>query len=73
MDFEELQEKANEAEQEKNRKSLTAESVTDLKGKSHEYHAGDREAVYEFDCLVDGRPAVLTYTTAEGAFLQPAV
>ena len=65
MDFEELQEKANEAEQEKNRKSLTAESVTDLKGKSHEYHAGDREAVYEFDCLVDGRPAVLTYTTGQ--------
>lgn len=65
MDFEELQEKANEAEQEKNRKPLTAESVTDLKGKSHEYHAGDREAVYEFDCLVDGRPAVLTYTTGQ--------
>ena len=65
MDFEELQEKANEAEQEKNRKLLTAGSVTDLKGKSHEYHAGDREAVYEFDCLVDGRPAVLTYTTGQ--------
>lgn len=65
MNFEELQEKANEAEQEKNRKPLTAESVTDLKGKSHEYHAGDREAVYEFDCLVDGRPAVLTYTTGQ--------
>ncbi len=65
MDLEELQEKANEAEQEKNRKPLTAESVTDLKGKSHEYHAGDREAVYEFDCLVDGRPAVLTYATGQ--------
>lgn len=65
MNFEELQEKANEAEQEKNRKPLTAESVTDLKGKNHEYHAGDREAVYEFDCLVDGRPAVLTYTTGQ--------
>lgn len=65
MDYEELQEKANEAEQEKNRKPLTAEAVTDLKGKSHEYHAGAREAVYEFDCLVDGRPAVLTYTTGQ--------
>lgn len=65
MDFEELQEKVGEAEQEKNRKPLTAESVTDLKGKSHEYRAGDREAVYEFDCLVDGRPAVLTYTTGQ--------
>jgi len=65
MDFEELQEKVGEAEQEKNRKPLTAESVTDLKGKSHEYHAGDREAVYEFDCMVDGRPAVLTYTTGQ--------
>lgn len=65
MDFEELQEKVGEAEQEKNRKPLTVESVTDLKGKSYEYHAGDREAVYEFDCLVDGRPAVLTYTTGQ--------
>ena len=35
---------------------------------------GDREAVYEFDCLVDGRPAVLTYTTGQRErFLQPAV
>lgn len=65
MDYEELQEKANEAEQEKNRKPLTAEAVADLKGKSHEYHAGARESVYEFDCLVDGRPAVLTYTTGQ--------
>ena len=63
MDYEELQEKADEVEREKNRKPLTAEAVTDLKGKSHEYHAGERETVYEFDCLVDGRPAVLTYTT----------
>lgn len=65
MDYEELQEKVGEAEQEKNRKPLMAESVTDLKGKSHEYHAGARETVYEFDCLVDGRPAVLTYTTGQ--------
>ncbi len=45
MDYGELQEKANEAEQEKNRNPLTAEAVTDLKGKSHEYHAGDRGVV----------------------------
>lgn len=65
MDYEELQEKVGEAEQEKNRKPLTAEVVTDLKGKSHEYHAGARETVYEFDCMVDGRPAVLTYITGQ--------
>ena len=48
---------------EKNKKTLTAEAVSDLKGRSHTFHKGSREAVYEFDCLIEGKPAVLTYTT----------
>lgn len=56
----ELEEKVEEAE--KNR-ALTAESVVVLKGKSHEYDAGAREMVYTFDCVVNGEPAELTYTT----------
>ena len=56
----ELEEKVKEAE--KNR-ALTAESVVVLKGKSHEYDAGAREMIYTFDCVVNGEPAELTYTT----------
>ena len=60
-----LQEKVAEYEKSKEKNPLTAASVTKLKGRSHEYNEGAREAVYEFDCLVEGRPAVLTYTTGQ--------
>lgn len=65
IDYEEFLGRVSEAEQERNRKPLTAESVTELRGKSHSYDAGSREAVCEFDCLVDGKPAVLTYTKGQ--------
>lgn len=59
MDYEALQARIEQAERDR---PLTPESVAQLKGRSHAYDAGAREAVYEFDCLVDGKPAVLTYT-----------
>lgn len=65
MDIEELQEKVNEAERERDEKLLTVESVTDLKGRRYEFNSGAREAVYEFDCLVNGKTAVLTYTVGQ--------
>ena len=65
-----LQEKVAEYEAAKGKNPLTAESVTHLKGRSYEYNAGAREAVYKFDCLVDSKPAVLTYTTGQREYFN---
>lgn len=62
-DFREKVEAVEKEAVEQRSRPLTADMVTGLKGKGHEYDAGARETVYEFDCLVDGKPAVLTYTT----------
>lgn len=62
MDYEELQERIDQAEKDR---PLTAESITHLKGRSHAYDAQTRESVYEFDCMVEGKPAVLTYSTGQ--------
>ena len=66
IDAVEFREKVEAVEKEaieQRSRTLTADMVTGLKGRRHEYDAGVRETVYEFDCLVDGKPAVLTYTT----------
>lgn len=60
--FAELQASIGQAEKDR---PLTADSVTRLKGRSYMFDAGMKEAIYEFDCLVDGEPAVLTYSAGQ--------
>lgn len=58
MDLDELEDKIEN-------RPLVADDVAIISGKSYSFDKGSREMNYIFDCVVDGQPTVLTYTTGQ--------
>lgn len=57
-----LLEQVENMEHTKQEKNITADTVTNLRGKSREYDSSSRESIYTFECSINGNPGVLTYT-----------